>query len=287
MVNRKAEEGQAAISQIKEESPDAAIEWKQCDLGSLGQVRSVFSELRDSLDRLDFLVLSAGINANVYELDADGIEHIFGVNYLGQYYATNQLWPLLVATSRIPGASPPRIVALSSEVHRAAPSDVKFNTIDDINNEALGPTQRYGRSKLALILLTKTLHEKVIKPSDSAIRVIAVHPGTVKTGMQDQWKAAYPGITGHLLSFAMKALGRDPEQGAYSSLWALTAPEIDEKNINAEYYTDPGTPGKESSQASDPQLGEALWKLSEHLVKDKLGNDALLSWRDQSQGLRK
>lgn len=98
--------------------------------------------------------------------------------------------------------------------------------------------------------------------------------------MQDQWKDAYPGITGKLISYAMKAVGRDVEQGSYSALWALTAPEIDEKHINGAYYTDPGQPGKESSQASDSKLGADLWELSAKLVQEKLGDDAIIDWKN-------
>ena len=65
MVNRKEDQGSEAVSKVKssdEGEPD--IQWTGCDVGNLRQVKSVFSEICDSLDRLDFLVLSAGINAN-------------------------------------------------------------------------------------------------------------------------------------------------------------------------------------------------------------------------------
>lgn len=117
MVNRKEYQGADALSKIKEESSDAEVDWKECDLGNLGQVKIVFTELRDTLDRLNFLVLSAGINAQPFGVDADGIDRHMGVNYLGQYYATNQLWPLIRKTSFLPGVLAPRVVALSSEVH--------------------------------------------------------------------------------------------------------------------------------------------------------------------------
>lgn len=101
----------------------------------------------------------------------------------------------------------------------------------------------------------------------------------VNTNMQEQWKDAYPGITGHLISWALKSVGRDPEQGSYSALWALTAPEITEKDLNGHYFTDPGTEGSLSSQAKDAKLGESLWELSEKIVKNKLGPDALVDWK--------
>ncbi|KAB5576350.1 hypothetical protein GE09DRAFT_621012 [Coniochaeta sp. 2T2.1] len=277
MVNRKEEQGDDAISKIKEETPNAQIEWKECDLGSLKTVRAVFGELRDSLPRLDYLSLCAGINTNQFELDADGIDRHFGVNFLGHFYAINLLWPLLRKTSKMPGASPPRVVFESSEMHRTAPSDVKFASVDEINTD-IGPTHLYGRTKLAMILATHGLHEKVIRKNNDHIYVAAVHPGAVNTAMQQQWKDAYPGITGTLLTWAMLAFGRDVKQGSYSALWALTADEIVEKNQNGFYFSDVGQEGKESAQASDPQLVQSLWILSENLIKEKVGPDALVDW---------
>ncbi|RYP72618.1 hypothetical protein DL771_004113 [Monosporascus sp. 5C6A] len=279
MVGRKEEQADDAISHIREESPDAEVQWKECDIGNLKEVQSRFSQLRDGLDRLDFLVLSAGINAQPFGLDADGIDRHFGVNYLGHYYATNQLWPLIRKTSNMPGATPPRIVSLSSELHKIASSNLKFASLDEINNEKTDPTHLYGRTKLALLLFTKYgLVDRVIKPNSDAIYALAVHPGTVNTNMQEQWKDAYPGLTGHLISWALKSAGRTPEQGSFSALWALTAPEITEKDQNGYYFSDPGTEGTVSSQAKDPELGKALWELSEKIVKDKLGDDALVDW---------
>jgi len=36
--------------------------------------------------------------------------------------------------------------------------------------------------------------------------------------MQQQWKDAYPGLLGNILTSAMLFVGRDPEQGSYSAL---------------------------------------------------------------------
>ncbi|CCC08988.1 hypothetical protein SMACR_03183 [Sordaria macrospora] len=279
MVNRKEEQGEDAKATITAESPGAVVEWRECDMGNLSQVRSVFSTLREELDRLDFLVLSAGINTNQYGLDADGIDRHFGVNYLGQYYVVNQLYPVLKKTSKLPNTPAPRVVFEASEMHRTAPSAVHFASLDEINNPELGPTELYGRTKLALILFNKYgLAEKVIKKNGDKIYAIAVHPGAVNTAMQQQWKDAYPGITGKLLTWSMLAFGRDVKQGSYSALWALTDPKIEEQNLNGHYFSDVDQPGKETSQASDPVLGQALWDLSERIVKDKLGEDALVDW---------
>jgi hypothetical protein len=96
--------------------------------------------------------------------------------------------------------------------------------------------------------------------------------------MQQQWKDAYPGLFGKLLTTVMLAGGRDVEQGSYSALYAATSPEIEEKGYNGYYFSDVGQPGKESKQASDPHLGNALWDLSTRLIKEKAGEDALVDW---------
>lgn len=277
MVNRKEEQGEDAKATITAESPGAKIEWKECDLGNLKQVRDVFTELGKSLERLDFLVLSAGINVNQPGEDADGIDRHFGVNFLGHFYAVNLLWPLLRKTSKLPGAPEPRVVFEASEMHRTAPSNVHFASLEEINDKSLGPTELYGRTKLAMILFAKYgLAGKVIKENQDRIWAVSVHPGAVNTAMQQQWKDAYPGVTGTLLSWAMLAFGRDVKQGSYSALWALTSPDIK----NGWYYNDPGQPGKESAQASDENLGIALFDLSERIIKERLGEDALVDWKE-------
>jgi NAD(P)-dependent dehydrogenase (short-subunit alcohol dehydrogenase family) len=112
--------------------------------------------------------------------------------------------------------------------------------LEEINDSSMDPTRLYGRTKLAMILFAKFgLRDRVIKPNGDNVYALAVHPGAVNTAMQQQWKDAYPGITGKLLSNVMLFAGRDPEQGSYSALWALTSDEIEEKNMNGFYFNDP------------------------------------------------
>jgi hypothetical protein len=57
--------------------------------------------------------------------------------------------------------------------------------------------------------------------------------------MQQQWKDAYPGLLGKLITGVMLAGGRDVEQGSYSALYAATSPEVEEKAYNGYYFSDP------------------------------------------------
>jgi len=280
MINRKEEQGDEAIEKIKKETDGKAqVEWIGCDLGKLSEVKEVFSGIREREKRLDLLILSSGINSNQYGEDADGIDRHFGVNWLGHFYAINLLYPLIRSTSKLPNTPAPRIVFESSEMHRAAPPNCHFGSLKEINDNQLGPMQLYGRTKLAMILGSKFgILEQVIKKNGDDVYVIAVHPGIVNTDMQEQWEDAYPGIVGKVAKQANYALGRSPEQGSFSALYAATSPEIIEKKWNGVYLSDPGTLGKETDQASDANLGYALWDLSTRLVIDKVGKDALQSW---------
>ncbi|KAH1357921.1 hypothetical protein KXX14_009171, partial [Aspergillus fumigatus] len=206
------------------------------------------------------LILSAGINVNQYGETADGLDRHFEVNFLGQFYVVNQLWPLLRKTAKMPGTPPPRVVFESSEQHRNAPKVVHFGSVDEINNPEIGTTEVYGRTKLAIILGVRYgLLERVIKPNKDNIYVLSVHPGA-------------------LLTTAMLAVGRNVEQGSFSALYAATSPEIEERGWNGYYFSDVAQPGKESAQASDPMLGAALWDLSHRLLKEKVGEDGLVDW---------
>ncbi|KAL3446132.1 hypothetical protein BJX65DRAFT_309363 [Aspergillus insuetus] len=187
MINCKKDQGQDAIDKIKKESgSDANIKWLPCDMGNLAQIKDVAPKFVKDEERLDLLILSAGIN-----------------------------------------------------VHQ------------------------YGES-------TDT--------SSDNIYALSVQPGAVNTAMQQQWRDTYPGLLGKLLTTVMLAVGRDVEQGSYSALYAATSLEVEEKGWNGYYFADPGKPGKETSQVSDPELGRRLWDLSQNVIKEKLGDDALVHW---------
>ncbi|KAJ9127525.1 hypothetical protein QFC24_000934 [Naganishia onofrii] len=303
MMNRKEDQGDRAIEDIKNECkekglPAPDISWRGVDLGDFQQTKEVFAALASEEARLDILVLSSGINANQFRqaitsletyltliffadlcrLAASGVDGHMSVNAFGHFLAINQLYPLLRKTSKIANAPAPRIVFESSEMHRFAPSNVHFGSLEEINDETIDPTQLYGRTKLAMICYTKAILEKVIKPNNDNIYILAVHPGAVNTEMQEQWTQAYPGVVGSAIKAVSVGFSRDPEQGSYSALYAALSDEIIEKNWNGYYLIDPAKEGKESAQGSDKWLIAALWDLSHRLIKEKVGQDALAEW---------
>lgn len=188
MINRKEDQGQDAIDKIKQEAgPTAQIEWMECDVGNFQQIKDTFTSLREREVRLDLLILSAGINVNQYGETHDKIDRHFQVNWLGQYYVCNLLYPLLRKTSKLPETPAPRIVWETSEQHRMAPSTVHFGSMEEINDPNVGNLELYGRTKLAIILGVKYgLLDRVVKPNNDNIYVLSVHPGVVSDGPNQQ-----------------------------------------------------------------------------------------------------
>ncbi|KAG8946682.1 hypothetical protein FRC03_001312 [Tulasnella sp. 419] len=230
------------------------------------------------------LICDAGIGVNKFALSSDGIDRHFAVNVLGHFLLTNRLLPLIRHTARLPGSQPPRIISVSSSLHQATPSDIKFQSLEELNNPDLRTDVYYDRSKLALILHTKYgLVQRVIAPHQDSIYALATHPGAVHTDQQDQFKEAYGPVFGTMLKGLVVPFMRNPEQGSLSTLWAATSPEVIQKDYQGVYVQNPGYIGGETKQAQDPELGENLWKLNNQLILEKLGKDGLLPWDQVKQ----
>jgi len=287
LLSRRSENAEEAIAKIKSDAdpngPIVDVTFTPCDLGSLETVKQVADRIREQEQRLDLLILDAGVGVNKYDVSADGIDRHFAVNHLGHYYLTNRVLPLLRRTAELPGAPAPRIVVVSSELHRALATTVKFASLDEINTD-LGANGLYARSKLANILFVKYgLVERVLRPTGSRIVAIATHPGAVHTTQQDQFKDTFGTIVGTMMKHLTIPFMRNPEQGSLSTLWAATSEEIDEDPAkwNGHYITDPGQLSEESRAAQSSELGKNLWGISELLVRNKIGSDALLPWDER------
>jgi NAD(P)-dependent dehydrogenase (short-subunit alcohol dehydrogenase family) len=241
------------------------------DQGDIQAVDAWAKNIVDSEDRLDILINNAGLGQTEHALSKDGLETKYAVNNLSHYVITLRLLPLLEKTA---AASPPysvRIVLQSSEMHRFAPGDTKFASVDEIN-EPRDPAREYSRSKLGLIYFAKQLAKR--KLAASTIVVTSVHPGTVDTDLQGTWGATY-GVAGQAAEAVMRAVGKSAAEGAEPALWLATTTEITAVNVNqfqGKYFDDAhGKPDGETDQAKDELIGDNWWTLTSTQAKEILG----------------
>jgi len=227
---------------------------------------------------LHILVNSAGIMACPLTRDARGYEAQFATNHLGHFQLVARLRPAL---RQAKGA---RVVSVSSWGHRYSPV-----VLDDPSFERR-PYDRwaaYGQSKTANILFAVALDRR---GRDEGVRAFSLHPGSIvgtdlKRHLSDEElrKAGVIDERGEPILDVARNL-KSPEQGASTSVWCATSPQLDglgglycENTEVARVVEakDMAPPKHGDSQrvlgvmpyAIDPEIAEALWSLSERLAQ--------------------
>jgi NAD(P)-dependent dehydrogenase (short-subunit alcohol dehydrogenase family) len=244
------------------------VEVLELDLGDLD---SVFACARQVLDRgrgVDILINNAAIMACPQtRVGVGGVrfEAQFATNHLGHFAFTNVLWPLLAADG---GA---RVVALSSTGHKLSPirfDDLMWETTDYEKWPA------YGQAKTANSLFAVQLDAL---GQDAGVRAFAAHPGGIMTPLQR-----------HLSREEMIASGwmdeegnvddrfKTPEQGASTSTWAATSPQLEGmggvycENCDIARPTEVGSPSARiegvDAHAIDRDDAARLWAVSAELT---------------------
>ena len=253
---RNMEKGAAAVRQITDTVPDARVELRELDLGSLASVRQFAERYAASHSSLDLLVNNAGVMAPPRRLTEDGFELQFGTNHLGHFALTGLLLPLIDARSA------GRVVIVSSGAHRQG----KIN-FDDLQGEkSYGRWSAYGQSKLANLLFMLELDRR-LRARRSTIRSVAAHPGYAATNLQS---AESSGVEAFMMSIGNAIIAQSAAMGALPTLYAATNP-----NVQGGQYFGPdgffegrGYPKLVSpnDRAQDEAVARRLWDVSQELT---------------------
>jgi NAD(P)-dependent dehydrogenase (short-subunit alcohol dehydrogenase family) len=171
LLGKDGKKGKKIIEKVKKITENENVEFFKVNLASQSEIRSFVTKFHEKYDRLDILVNNVGINAFRRQFTEDGHERIFAINHLACFLLTN----LLLDT--IKKSAPARIINVSSGAHWG--STIKF---DDINYKKTryNGLKVYGQSKLANIIFTYTLAEKL---KDKGVTVNCLHPGKVRTNI--------------------------------------------------------------------------------------------------------
>ncbi|KAI1868263.1 hypothetical protein JX265_007086 [Neoarthrinium moseri] len=202
--------------------PRTEICFVDLDLSSLDAVRECAANFVTREKRLDILFLNAGIIRVSAATTKEGYEAHFGINYLGHALLARLLTP---------------------EGQLMAPTNgIDFDSLKS-DGANMHYAKRYGQSKVALIGLTKELSRECPQ-----VRVAAVHPGRILTGMAESLRNESL-LT--RLTFPIAPLFCVPVTvGIRNHLWAATSTDV----VTGTYYEPLGVPGKLSSHAKDEDL---------------------------------
>jgi retinol dehydrogenase-12 len=247
IVGRNPQKTAAVAEQIKAQSGNPAVEYLLGDLSLKSEVRRVADEFKQRFDRLDVLLNNAGGFFSQRLVTSERLEYTFALNHLNYFLLTKSLLEVLQATGKA------RVVNVSSGAHVAA-----HLNFDDLQNERkYSGWDVYSKSKLMNIYFTYEMARQV----NHGLTVNALHPGFVATnfGLNNR------GLMGWGVKLSQKLFARTPEQGAQTSIYLASSPEVE--GVTGKYFAN-CRPIQSSPISYELEPARRLWDISEELIHD-------------------
>jgi NAD(P)-dependent dehydrogenase (short-subunit alcohol dehydrogenase family) len=248
---RSVVDGETVAARLRAELPANAgqLEVAALDLADLDSVRAFCGAFLASGRTLDLLINNAGVMARPLTLTAQGIESQVGINHLGHFALTAGLLPALGPKGRV--------VNVASGAHTRAKAEHVLETLTAdraFTTRRYSPYGSYDDSKLANVLFTRGLARRL----GAGQSTHAIHPGVIGTNL-----ARSMGVMGKVIVFFLKLFAKTPAQGAATSVFAATAPEL--AGQSGAYLANCAV-ATSSLEGQDAVLAERLWVASEQFV---------------------
>lgn len=245
IVGRNPEKSAIVLAELRSISGNENIDLLMADLAVMQEVRDLAEQVISRYDRIDVLLNNAGGYFTKHEITSDGLEMTFALNHMSYFLLTNKLMELLKYSA------PARIVNVSSDAHYGV--DMEFENLN--GEQEYKAWKAYQKSKLANVLFTNELLKKV--PGN--ITVNCLHPGFVATNFGHN----NGGFFGPVLKIAQRISAIDPEEGAKTSIFLCSAPEV--KGVSGKYFykCQPKTSSRESRNMD---TGKRLWQISSDIA---------------------
>jgi len=245
IVGRNPEKSAIVLAELRSISGNENIDLLMADLAVMQEVRDLAEQVISRYDRIDVLLNNAGGYFTKHEITSDGLEMTFALNHMSYFLLTNKLMELLKYSA------PARIVNVSSDAHYGV--DMEFENLN--GEQEYKAWKAYQKSKLANVLFTYELLKKV--PGN--ITVNCLHPGFVATNFGHN----NGGFFGPVLKIAQRISAIDPEEGAKTSIFLCSAPEV--KGVSGKYFYK-CKPKTSSRESRNMDTGKRLWQISSDIA---------------------
>lgn len=229
------------IARIRASHPNAQLSPVALDLSSFASIRKAVASI--DVDALHVLICNAGLYMDKYTTTAEGIESTVGVCHHGHFLLTELL------LDKLRKAAPARVVMVASESHRY-PAQLSLEHFP-LNARNFKSLVAYGQAKLANVLFANELTRRY---RAEGILSNSLHPGSMigTSIFRNSFSAK-------LLGLAMRPFAKSIEQGAATTVYCATSPELNE--VGAKYYRD-CQEHRMSRSARDADLAKQLWDLT-------------------------
>ncbi|URE00572.1 short chain dehydrogenase [Musa troglodytarum] len=260
------------IQEIKKHNQNACVDAFQVDISSIHSIMKFESSINQWLEEsnlhpsIQLLINNAGILAKSSRVTADGFDQMMETNYLGAFFLTNIMLPLL-KNSLVPS----RIVNVTSFTHRSVSHvDANMGNLARENLHCLSTSgkyqfaQTYEYSKFCTLLFSYELHRQlyVMDPA-SNVSIMAADPGAVATNIMRELPPSLKRLAFLVLGFLQ--LLQSPEIGVDSIIDAALAPP---EASGRYFFGANGRTIKSSPVSYDARLAETLWLTSFKLFEE-------------------
>jgi NAD(P)-dependent dehydrogenase (short-subunit alcohol dehydrogenase family) len=215
------------------------------DLGVQSSIRQLAADFKAKYTYLHVLINNAGASFSRRLVSKDGLEMNLALNHLSYFLLTNLLLAVLKTST------PARVINVTSE----AQSSGRINLADLQSEINYSEMRAYAQSKLANVLFTYELARRL---AGSGVTVNCVHPGAVKTNFASESNSFFGTMNRLARPFELS-----PDQGAATSLYLATAPEVAE--VSGKYFIKKRQTNS-SKQSYDLEMGWRLWEVSAQLT---------------------
>eukprot|EP00927_Polykrikos_kofoidii_P058702 TRINITY_DN533_c0_g1_i11.p1 TRINITY_DN533_c0_g1~~TRINITY_DN533_c0_g1_i11.p1 ORF type:complete len:376 (-),score=49.11 TRINITY_DN533_c0_g1_i11:40-1167(-) len=261
-----------AIHMIKSNYTSAKVDPAILDVSSLSSVRAFGDKFLKSTDRLDILVLNAGIGSSGAKRSVDAIEPVFATNHVGHQLLYLILEDLILKTGESTGDA--RVVAVSSTAHFESWDDGVALTRDELNKrwdaELADKTnfaiaKAYPQSKLANVLFAQ---EAARRMTCKPVFVNSLHPGAVSTEIFNKSLENSSTLKGIINYFAESFWS--PEEGALTQVYLAAANDIKDRDLRGRYFHPQAVETQPCARfAHNLTLQKALWSFTDQLIEGR------------------
>ena len=202
----KCKIAQHEIAAATGRKPDVLL----CDLMNRMDIDRAADEYLAGGRPLHLLVNNAGLVNLRRQVNTEGLEQTFAVNYLAIFQLTLRL------LERMKESAPARIVNISSDTYKIAKLE-----LDNLQLEhGYSVSQAYGRSKLAIVYFTLELARRI---EGTGVTVNAVDPGPIASNIA----ANNPGLLYSLARPMIRNLFPSAARAARTCLLIATDPALE------------------------------------------------------------